>query len=199
MYDYISGQISQLTPTAAVIEAGGVGYLINISLQTHRIIAPLEKGKLYVHMYMVQNEAPVFYGFATMVERDLFRLLISISGIGANTARVMLSTYGTEELAGLIATGNSAAIRATKGIGVKTAERVVLELKDKVLKVMSGVQMGEQSMSEAVNGQALNEAVEALAVLGFGKAAVEKVVKKVFGKNPTMSTEELIKEALGLL
>lgn len=199
MYDYISGQITQLTPTAAILEAGGVGYFINISLQTHKLIAPLEKAKLYVHMYMLQMEPPVFYGFATMVERDMFRLLISISGIGANTARVMLSTYSTEELGGMIATGNSKGIMQTKGIGAKTAERVVLELKDKVLKVISNVQEGEMSVAEAVNGQAMSEAIEALAILGFGKAATEKVVKKIFNRNPNMSAEELIKEALGLL
>lgn len=199
MFDFVTGQICQLTPTAAVIEAGGVGWFINISLQTHKLIAPLEKAKLFLHMYIVQNDAPVLYGFASMVERDMFRLLISISGIGANTARVMLSTYSTEELAGFIALGNSAAIRQTKGIGAKTAERVVLELKDKVLKVMSGVQFGEQSVAHAANADAMNEALEALAILGFAKNATEKVVNKICNDTPNLSVEVIIKEALGKL
>lgn len=200
MYDYINGPISELTPTAAVIEAGGVGYFINISLQTHRIIASAERAKLYVHMYVVQMEAPVFYGFATAIEREMFRLLISISGIGANTARVMLSTYSTEELGTMIATGNSAAIQKTKGIGAKTAERVVLELKDKILKVISRVQSSSEHVDvDFINKASMNEAIEALMVLGFNKSAVEKVIQKIFSQNPTTSTEDFIREALGQL
>lgn len=200
MYEYITGTLTQLTPTAATIEASGVGYFINISLQTFKTIDGATKAKLWVHTYVLQNEAPQFYGFATTSERELFRLLISISGVGANTARVMLSTYSTDELANMIAVGNTAAIQKTKGIGAKTAERVVLELKSKVLSVMSvsplSMENGDTPNELMEN---LHEAISALVVLGFNKVNVEKVTRKIFKDEPTISAENLIREALSQL
>lgn len=119
MYDYLKGTIETLTPTNVVIECAGVGYAVNISLETYREIENLQTVKLFVHQYIIQQEAPVFYGFSSESERSLFRLLISVSGIGANTARIMLSSYKADELVNIIATGNIAAIKSVKGIGIK--------------------------------------------------------------------------------
>lgn len=197
MYEYITGQLTAITPTAAIIEAAGIGYYINISLQSYSVIEKMEQVKLFLHQYIVQNDAPVFYGFATIAERDLFRLLISVSGIGANTARIMLSSFSTDELVGAIATGNVAAIKSVKGIGIKTAERTILELKGKVLNVETGASAtGFVSSSASAN---LQEAIEALMILGFGKAAVEKVAKALYNESPTMPSEEIIRQSLSRL
>lgn len=197
MYEYITGQLTAITPTAAIIEAAGIGYYINISLQSYSVIEKMEQTKLFLHQYLVQNDAPVLYGFATTAERDLFRLLISVSGIGANTARIMLSSFSTDELVGAIATGNVAAIKSVKGIGIKTAERTILELKGKVLNVETGASVtGFVSSSASAN---LQEAIEALMILGFGKAAVEKVAKALYNENPTMPSEEIIRQSLSRL
>lgn len=196
MYEYISGKLTALTPTSAVVEAGGVGYLLNISLNTHKDIESQKNVKLFAHQYIVQQDTPVMYGFASAQERELFRLLISISGIGANTARIMLSSYLPQELANIIATGNVAAIQRTKGIGAKTAERVVLELKGKVLKIMDLDIDGMQMEGE---GGSLEEAISALTVLGFARNAVEKVARRIHQKQPTISPEELIRESLSQL
>ncbi len=203
MYDYISGKIDTLTPTSTTVDVMGVGYFINISLQTHKELEGVEQAKLYVHLYMLQGEAPVLYGFASVLERELFRLLISVSGIGANTARVMLSSYSPSELINMIATGNVAAIQKTKGIGTKTAERVVLELKGKVVNLLSLEQISAIELSDdsSLSGnmpqnENLSEAISALLVLGFNKAATEKVAKKIYQKDPGISPENLIREAL---
>lgn len=197
MYEYIKGQVAHTTPTAAVIEAAGIGYYINISLQTYSEIEQLAEAKLYLHQYIVQNDAPVLYGFSTTAEREMFRLLITVSGIGANTARIMLSSFSTSELSTAIATGNVAAIKSVKGIGIKTAERAILELKGKVLNI-------ETSGSDSIHGLSagsdnLNEAVEALLVLGFGKSAVDKVTRALYNDNPTMLAEDIIRNSLSKL
>lgn len=200
MFEYISGTLGSLTPTAAVIEAGGVGYFINISLQTHRALDSATTAKLYVHTYVLQQEAQVLYGFATLTEREMFRLLISVSGIGANTARIMLSTQSTDDLATMIATGNVNAIKQTKGIGIKTAERVVLELKNKVLNVMAlEPQTADTTNVAAAMNANLEEAISALVVLGFNRAATEKIARKIHNDNPEITPENLIREALSQL
>lgn len=198
MYEYITGKLTAITPTTAIIEAAGIGYCINISLQSYSAAEKATDIKLYLHQYIVQNDAPVFYGFATTAEREMFRLLISVSGIGANTARIMLSSFSTEELVNAIATGNVAAIKSVKGIGIKTAERTILELKGKVLNVETsgGAATGFVSASASEN---LQEAIEALLVLGFNKAAVEKTAKALYNENPTMAAEEIIRGSLSRL
>ncbi|MFI3295007.1 MAG: Holliday junction branch migration protein RuvA [Rikenellaceae bacterium] len=201
MYEYITGKLQSLTPTAAIVEAAGVGYFINISLQTHKEIEAKEQVKLLIHSYVLQQEATILYGFATPTERELFRLLISVSGIGANTARIMLSTYSPSELANMIATANVAAIQKTKGIGAKTAERVVLELKSKVLNVLS-IDLDDTFTTpnlETPSSENLQEAISALMVLGFNKASTEKIARKIYNQNPTITPENLIREALTLL
>jgi len=194
MYEYIRGTLIQITPTTAVIETAGVGWFVNVSVQTSASLTGQGVGsevKLLVHYHVSQDQAPVLYGFASEDERSLFRLLISISGIGPNTARIMLSTYTALQLSKFILTGNVRAIQKTKGIGQRTAERVVLELKDKVK-----VGADEGGMSESPVSTIEMEAVTALTVLGFPKAAAEKAVHKVFAADKTMSTEELIRKSL---
>ncbi|MEG1607635.1 MAG: Holliday junction branch migration protein RuvA [Mucinivorans sp.] len=198
MYEYIKGNLVALTPTYAVVEASGVGYGLQISLTTHGQIEGQERVKLFVHQYVVQQDAPLFYGFATAVERDLFRMLISISGIGGNTARVMLSSHQPLELVNIIANGDVVAIERTKGIGSKTAQRVVLELKSKVVS-LHGTQEVDGVEAPMTLNTSLEEAISALTVLGFTRAAVERVARKIHSSRPTITAEELIRESLANL
>lgn len=197
LYEYIKGSIATLSPTYVVIETGGIGYLLNISLQSFSQLEGRDTALLYVHQYIVQQDAPVFYGFESRAERELFRLLISVSGIGANTARIMLSSFSTSELATIIATGNVTAIKSVKGIGIKTAERTVLELKGKVLNIESSTT--ENTFSGASTSENLGQAIEALLVLGFNKSAVEKVTKAIYSENPNAASEEIIRHSLSRL
>lgn len=202
MYEYISGTLQSLTPTAAIIEAAGVGYFVNISLQSHRLLEGKTKAKLYIHAYSTQQEPlAIFYGFSTAQEREMFRLLISISGVGANTARIMLSQHSTENLVNMIATGNVAAIQKTKGIGAKTAERVILELKTKVLSIAAITidENGDEISTTNDMNANLEEAIAALVVLGFNRAVTEKIARKIFNKTPEITPEDLIREALSAL
>lgn len=194
MYEYINGKLTDITPTYAVIDCVGIGYLINISVNTYSKIADSAECKLYLHQ-IVREDAHTLYGFATTEERALFRLLISISGIGANTACVMLSSMSVSDIISAIQTDNVNAIKSVKGIGLKTAQRVIIELKDKVMTLsvseMSSIQLPENSNKE--------EALAALIMLGFVKAQAIKVLDKLITQNRTASVEELIKQALKLL
>lgn len=196
MYDYLKGTIEMLTPTNVVIECAGVGYAVNISLETYREIENLQTVKLFVHQYIIQQEAPVFYGFSSESERSLFRLLISVSGIGANTARIMLSSYKADELVNIIATGNIAAIKSVKGIGIKTAERTVLELKSKVLNV--NIETNNQTNFSS-SSFALSEAIEALQILGYNKSTVEKIARAIYNENPSLASNDIIRQSLSRL
>lgn len=196
MYDYLKGTIETLTPTNVVIECAGVGYAVNISLETYREIENLQTVKLFVHQYIIQQEAPVFYGFSSESERSLFRLLISVSGIGANTARIMLSSYKADELVNIIATGNIAAIKSVKGIGIKTAERTVLELKSKVLNV--NIETNNQTNFSS-SSFALSEAIEALQILGYNKSTVEKIARAIYTENPNLASNDIIRQSLSRL
>ncbi|MEG0163351.1 MAG: Holliday junction branch migration protein RuvA [Mucinivorans sp.] len=199
MYEYIKGSIASLSHTAVVVETSGIGYLMNISLTTHAALEGLSQATLYTHLYIVQDSAPVFYGFATRQERELFRLLISVNGIGAGTARIMLSSSSPEEIATMISAANVAQLTRVKGIGPKTAEMVVLKLRDKVLRVigMEGDVEGQIDRSERI--ERWNEALDALLVLGFSRGATEKIVKKIATENPEMPTEDIIRTALAQL
>ncbi len=193
MYDFIRGTIAELTPTYAVIDAGGVGYFINISLQTFSEIEHESQAKIFVH-FIVREDAQALYGFATKQERELFRLLISVSGVGGNTARMILSTYSPGELSNIIASENAALLKNVKGLGLKTAQKIIVELKDK----MSGSasQTGMTSSAPLLPNDSYHEAVQALTLLGFTKAASDKVVQNVVREHPSAGVEEIIRLSL---
>ena len=194
MYEYISGLVTDLAPTYAVIDAGGVGYYINISLQTYSAIEGEKSARLYVHL-AVREDAQVLYGFATKLERELFRQLISVSGVGGNTARMILSTYSTSELRNIIATENAVLLKNVKGLGLKTAQKIIVELSGKMLELgadrdVAPVVAGNQSNA------VLDETLAALVMLGFQKGASEKVVKAILNESPSISVEEAVRQAL---
>ncbi len=189
MYDYISGPVAELTPAYAVVDAGGVGYFLNISLETYSAVEHAAQAKLFVH-HVVREDAQLLYGFATRVERELFRLLIGVSGVGGNTARTILSTYSPAELQNIISAGNAVLLKNVKGLGLKTAQKIIVELSGK----LTGLETGT---SAAVAGnERVEEALAALNMLGFSKAAAEKVLRSVLRANPAASTEELVRLAL---
>ena len=173
MYEYISGRVAELAPTYAIIEAAGVGYYINISLNTYSEIEHEESVRLYVH-FVVREDQQQFFGFSTKVERELFRQLISVSGVGGNTARMILSTYSPRELQNIIATENAVLLKNVKGLGLKTAQKIIVELSGKMIELGASDLMlspaAKQSRSESYD-----EALAALQMLGFQKAASEKV------------------------
>ena len=199
MYEYISGLVAELAPTYAVIDAGGVGYYINISLQTYAAIEGEKSARLYVH-FVVREDAQLLYGFASKVERELFRQLISVSGVGGNTARMILSTYSSDELRNIIATENAVLLKNVKGLGLKTAQKIIVEIKDKVVGIESG--SGAKSAQKdlldnmSAGSESYSEALQALSMLGFGKAASEKVLRKVLKENPNAEVETLIRFSL---
>ena len=189
MYDYISGTVAELTPAYAVVDAGGVGYFLNISLETYSAVEHAAQAKLFVH-HVVREDAQLLYGFATRVERELFRLLIGVSGVGGNTARTILSTYSPAELQNIISAGNAVLLKNVKGLGLKTAQKIIVELSGK----LTGLETGA---SAAVAGsERVEEALAALNMLGFSTAAAEKVLRSVLRANPAASTEELVRLAL---
>ena len=192
MYEYIIGKVAEITPAYAVIEAAGIGYFINISLQTYSEIEKCETAKLYLH-YIVREDAHILYGFATKAERELFRLLIGVSGVGGNTARTIQSTYSPSELRNIIGTGNAVLLKNVKGLGLKTAQKIIVELSGKMvdLKVDTAT-----ATTPAVDNETYNEALSALTMLGFQKTASEKVLKKIFKENPDIRVEEAIRLAL---
>ena len=196
MYEYICGRLASLEPTQAVIDCGGVGYLLEISLNTYEALrkADAAQVKLYAHL-VVREDAQQLFGFSDMAEREMFRLLVSISGVGNQTARVMLSSLTVDELRTAVQTQDVKKVQRVKGIGAKTAQRIVLELADKI-----GV-VGGQSL--AVGGTQVNqtrdEAMTALTMLGFPKPAVEKLLMSADWRHPDgspMTVEEIIKEGL---
>ncbi|CCZ06879.1 MULTISPECIES: Holliday junction branch migration protein RuvA [Culturomica] len=189
MYEYIKGALVEAGPTYAVVDCGGVGYWLNISVNTYSKISAEKEVCLYVHL-IVREDAHLLYGFYSKEERVLFRQLISVSGIGANTANVMLSSMTVDEIVGAIRTGNDEAIRRVKGIGTKTAQRVIIELKDKV-----GTSGAAESFVFA-SGAVKEEALAALVMLGFVKAQASKVLDKIVAGGGNRTVEELIKLAL---
>ncbi|MBS4766211.1 Holliday junction branch migration protein RuvA [Alistipes sp. kh20] len=190
MYEYIKGSVAEVAPAYAVIDAGGVGYYLHISLETYAAIEHDTETKLYVH-YVVREDAQLLYGFSTKAERELFRLLISVSGVGGNTARMILSTYSPRELQGIITAGNAVLLKNVKGLGLKTAQKIIVELSGKL--VALGADAGEAL--PAVGGN-FDEALAALVMLGFARASAEKVLRSVLRSSPSASVEELIRMAL---
>lgn len=201
MIDYIKGELAELTPAQAVIEAAGVGYALNISLNTYTAIQGKKDVKLFVHESLVtggRDDNYTFFGFASKQERDLYRLLISVSGVGANTARMILSAASPADLSNAIASSNERLLKGVKGIGLKTAQRIIVDLKDKVvaLGIAQEVTMGEGGSTVAVNNEVMDEAVSALTMLGFSPAPSAKVVKALLEENAAMPVELVVKEAL---
>ena len=194
MYEYISGSLTELSPTYAVVEAAGVGYYINISLQTFSAIEGAESVRLYVH-FIVREDAQILYGFATRQERELFRLLISVSGVGGNTARMILSTYSTSELRNIIATENAVLLKNVKGLGLKTAQKIIVELSGKVI---ATTPYEERQLLGKVqdNNEIYDEALAALTMLGFTRTASDKALKAVLKQNPSCSVEDAVRLSL---
>ena len=195
MYEYISGLVSELAPTYAVVDAGGVGYYINISLQTYAAIEGEKSARLYVH-FIVREDAQQLYGFATKLERELFRNLISVSGVGGNTARMILSTYSTSELRNIIATENAVLLKNVKGLGLKTAQKIIVELSGKMLELGADKEAVVATAAGGASNEIFDETMAALVMLGFQKAASEKVVKALLKESPTISVEEAVRQAL---
>jgi len=193
MIDYIKGEIIELSPAHAVLEAGGIGYHINIALSTYSELNGKNNTKLYVYE-AIREDAHILFGFMTKEERSLFLLLISVSGVGANTARMILSSIMANELQNAIITGNVSILKSIKGIGAKTAERIIVDLKDKVSKVEFSAQ-GIPAANTAIS----EEAVAALVMLGFTQAMAQKAVKKVMESDPQQKIEQIVKQALKLL
>ncbi len=195
MYEYISGLVAELAPTYAVVDAGGVGYYINISLQTYAAIEGEKSARLYVH-FIVREDAQQLYGFATKLERELFRNLISVSGVGGNTARMILSTYSTSELRNIIATENAVLLKNVKGLGLKTAQKIIVELSGKMLELGADKETVVATAAGGASNEIFDETMAALVMLGFQKAASEKVVKALLKESPTISVEETVRQAL---
>jgi Holliday junction DNA helicase RuvA len=190
MITHLEGKLVEKNPTDVVIDCNGVGYFINISLHTFSQIPDREHLKLYTYL-QVREDSHSLYGFSSKTEREIFKLLISVSGIGANTARTMLSSLTPEQVKEGIASGDVALIQSVKGIGAKTAQRVIIDLKDKVLKVY-----GIDELSLIPNNTNKDEALSALDVLGFNKKQSEKVVDRILKVEPDAEVEHIIKEAL---
>ena len=195
MLDYIKGEIIELTPASVVIETGGLGYIAHISLNTYSALSGMHQCKLFVYE-AIREDAHQLFGFYEKRERDMFLLLISVSGVGANTARMMLSSLAVYELESIISTGNTTALKTVKGIGGKTAERIIIDLKDKV---KPGVGPDKNAGMPAVQSAAAAEAVSALMMLGFNQPASQKVVNKLVKDAPDLTVEQLIKNALKML
>lgn len=206
MIEYIKGELTDITPAMAVVEAAGVGYGLGISLITYSAIQGKKDVKLYVHEQLVtggRDDGFTLFGFATRQERDLYRMLISVSGIGGNTARMILSAMSPAELCNAIVSDDIRLLKSVKGIGPKAAQRIVLELKDKI--ASSGIAdelhvsptVGEQST--AINKEVRDEAVGALTMLGFSPAPTAKVVNEILKNNPDMPVEQVVKQALKMI
>lgn len=192
MIDYIAGIPAEITPTYAVIDCNGIGYEVNITLIDYPNISTTERAKLYIHE-SIREDAHVLYGFLTKRSRELFRLLIGVSGVGPNTARLILSSMTSLQLETAIASGQDSALKAVKGIGGKTAQRIIVDLKDKI-KVEN-----EALLTSAPAGENYDDALAALVMLGFAAPLSQKALKKIFAANPSISTETAIKQALTML
>ncbi len=190
MITHIQGKLTEKNPTDVVIDCNGIGYLLNISLHTYSQIPDTENLRLYTHL-QVKEDSHTLYGFSSLAEREIFRHLISVSGIGTSTARTMLSSLTPKQVREAIASENVSLIQSVKGIGLKTAQRVIIELKDKVIKVYD-----IDEAAYIANNTNKDEALSALEVLGFAKKQAEKVIDKILNNQPEANVETLIKEAL---
>ena len=207
MIEYIKGILTELTPAMAVVEAGGVGYGLGITLNTYTVLQKYSQKevKIYVHEQLVtggRDDSFTLYGFSGKQERELYRLLITVNGVGGNTARMILSATTPGDLCNTIASGNEKMLKTVKGIGPKAAQRIILELKDKIVSLGIAQELhvatGEQG-GASVNAEVRDEAVAALTALGFSPAPSAKVVTELLQKEPDMPVEQVIKQALKLV
>lgn len=206
MIEYIKGELTELTPALATVEAAGIGYGLNISLNTFSAIQGLRAdgtGKKNVKLYVyeaIREDAHQLYGFVNKKEREMFLLLISVSGVGANTARMILSSLSVSELCNAISTNNERLIKGIKGIGLKTAQRIIVDLRDKIvaLGIAEEIPVGGQ-VSAPVNSQVKDEAVSALTMLGFAPAPSQKVVVAIMQEQPNAPVEQVVKLALKMI
>ncbi len=200
MITYLRGLLSELSPTNAIIDCGGVGYLVGISLNTYSALST-QSGEVKLHtVQIIREDSHQLYGFASKDERELFVLLTSVSGIGPNTARVILSQYNTQELGSILSLGQVDALKAVKGIGLKTAQRIILELKGKLK--LDETDLSSQALengSAATTSKTSEEAISALKMLGYPEAAAQKTVRTLISTSPLLSVEDIIKQALKLL
>lgn len=192
MIDYISGPLAELQPTIAVIDCSGIGYEVNITLLDYPQIQNVDNVKLYVHE-AIREDAHILYGFLSRRSRELFRLLIGVSGVGPNTARLILSSLTPEQLESAVASGSYAALKGVKGIGTKTAQRIIVDLKDKIK--ADAISLNTSTPAS----EAFDDSMAALVMLGFTQQQSQKVLKKLFAENPALTTEKAIKQALTML
>lgn len=197
MIEYIKGEIVERTPTQMIIECSGIGYELNISLNTYSFYNGKSEGKIYVYE-VIREDAHLLFGFAQKIERELFLMLISVPGVGPNTARMILSSLTPTELVQAIANKNETSLTAVKGIGLKTAQRILVDLKNKV-KTMEGFTINNSDSPIQGDGTVAEEAVAALIMLGFQKVPTQKVVNSILKSSPIMTVEQVIKTALRML
>ena len=195
MIEYIKGELTEITPAMAVIECNGLGYGINVSLNTYSAIQGKKEVKLYIYE-SIREDAYILYGFATKQERELFLLLISVSGIGGNPARTILSALTPSELCNVISSGNDKLLKTVKGIGLKTAQRIIVDLKDKISTTDIGTSTTSAPISITANNEIYEEAIAALTMLGFAQAPSQKVVAAILKEEPDAAVEKVIKLAL---
>ena len=198
MIDYIKGEIVDLTPTRMVMECGGIGYDIQISLTTFTAFHGKSEGKIYIYE-VIREDAHLLFGFSDTMERELFLLLTSVSGVGPNTARMILSSLQPTELIQAIASKDEVALTGVKGIGLKTAQRILVDLKNKVKSMETRADLPAQHVTRILNAKVAEEAVAALVMLGFQKSASQKAVISILKGNPAMQVEQVIKSALKML
>lgn len=196
MIEYVRGTVAELTPATVTIDVNGVGYLLNISLATFTALEGKESARVLVHE-AIREDAYVLYGFADEQERSLFRLLVGVSGVGANTARMILSAVSTDQLSQAITNGDSKLLKSVKGIGAKTAERIIVDLRDKIKPSSVDTLTVQQNMPAA--SAAFDEALTALTVLGYARPQAQKVLKKIFEADPNVKVEGAIRKALAML
>lgn len=197
MIEYVKGELTELTPAYAVIDVGGVGYGMNISLNTYTAVQGKKDVLLYV-FESIREDAFTLFGFATKQERDTFLLLITVSGVGANTARMILSEMTPAELCTVISSGNEKILKTVKGIGLRTAQRIIVDLKDKIaaLGITDGQTVTIETPAETINKEVIDEAVGALTMLGFAPAPSAKVVSAILKAEPELPVEQVVKQAL---
>ena len=195
MIEYIRGELVETTPALAVVDCNGIGYAINISLNTYSAIQGKPNVKLYSHE-AIREDAHVLFGFSTKQERELFLLLISVSGIGGNTARMILSALSPSELCNVISSGNDKLLKGVKGIGLKTAQRIIVDLKDKIASTGLETVSGSAATLSPAHSEVYDEAIAALTMLGFAQAPSQKVVTAILKEEPGLTVEKVIKLAL---
>lgn len=201
MIEYIKGELAELTPALAVVEAAGVGYALNISLNTYSAIQGKKDVKLFVHEALVtggRDDSFTLFGFSNKQERELYRLLITVSGVGSNTARMILSSLTPAELCNVIANGDERMLKSVKGIGLKTAQRIIVDLKDKIVSmgIAEELHVAASPSAASINTEVRDEAVSALTMLGFSPAPSAKVVSQIITEQPDLPVEQVVKLAL---